>query len=626
MVKLSDALRGAADRVPLEGISVSTGSAARRVSMNRSMRGAATGIVGATAVGVLALGVIGPQGYSSTDESLSMADSPAAAQAAPSLPESAAGADDLAGDTRLAWGLCGQPFDAAAESESSVLSLTASAPSGAEPGSTLPLEVIATVSEDVTTADPAVDGSAEMVTTEPGALVLWDGIVVASMPQESAVDFGPADAQILNPNADLTSIALIAGETHTFTVDVPLVNCWDGAPLPAGEYELVASQEFFGATTESGLEDAQADASEQSDAISPLPPEPDVAASLEDAQPSAGGTDGQLSIVTGFRLTADPLGFTVSGDPVDDPFGDYLAQPEPPIAEPVDPPTDVPPTAPLPDGSLTPDAARQMFREGLTDGQWDMAAGTQRWVVTNDSAVPYDDETWANSYFGCAVQGQGDGRFPARSSTMDLLAVSGDFPARIGVSYGWVVDGNPEFSLTARNVSAYPFTNFAPTLNSQVYLVSNGVVVAEAWGVSPDQNRGVVMYDQTDDALPNAAELRDLAPLVGPDDYQAPLLAPGESVSSTFLWRDVNGCWDGASQANVTPGTYTVVSMQYLSVGNNLVYSTQEWPANESDQPALGEDSSVASPFGDEDGPNTTVPYDAIDFQIWTALGTVSVK
>jgi len=605
MVKLSDALRGAADRAPLEGISVSTGSAARRVSMNRSMRGAATGIVGATAVGILALGVIGPQGYSSTDESLSMADSPAAAaEAAPSLPDSVAGADDMAGDTRLAWGLCGQPFDAAAEAENSVLSLTASAPSGAEPESSLPLEVIATVSEDVTTADPAADGSTEMVTTEPGALVLWDGIVVASMPQESAVDFGPADEQILNPNADLTSIALIAGETHTFTIDVPLVNCWDGAPLPAGEYELVASQEFFGATTESGL---------------------------DDAQPSARGTDGQLSIVAGFRLTADPLKFTVSGDPVDDPFGDYLAQPEPPITEPVEPldPPAEQPAAPAPDGVLTADIARQMYAEGTTDAPWDMTAGSQRWVVSNDSKEAYNDDSWRSRYFGCPVDDELSGSFPDRSAHMPLLDTGGSLPPVISVSYGWVVDGNPTFTLTARNTSEYSIPQFAQSLNSQLYLLKNGEVVAEAYGVSPDRNNGLEIYD--DQMLYDEAESTDsqgagVASIVAPDRYAAPTLEPGATVSSRFLWRDISGCWDGATQVNVTPGTYTVVSMQYLSVGNDLVYSTQEWPANESDQSAFGEDSSVASPFGDEDEPNTTVQYDAIDFQIWTALGTVSVK
>ncbi|WP_430868268.1 hypothetical protein [Demequina aurantiaca] len=640
MVKLSDALRGAADRAPLDGVTVSTDSAARRVSMHRGLRGAATGVVGATAIGVLALGVIGPNGLASSDSSDTDDGSlSAAAEAAPGLPDSAAGADDLAAGSQLAWGICGAPLGTPPEQDSSALKLTASAPGEADPGSSLPLTVDATVSEDAPTPDLAGEGPLEMVTTGPGALVLWDGIVVASVPQESVFEFGPADEQILNPRADLTSVALVAGETHTFAIDVPLVNCWDGAPLPAGEYELVASQEFFGSSQPSEFDVAQPDSeqssapAELSDPTETVPVDPEGAAPLDDAPAATVAPEGELSIVAGFRLTADPIGFAVSGEPVDNPFGDYLAQPEPPITEPVDPPTDLPPTEPLPDGSLTPNAARQMFQEGLTDDQWDMAAGTQRWVVSNDSTVPYDDQTWANSYFGCPVQGQGDGRFPARSATMDLLAVSGDVPSRIGVSYGWVVDGNPEFALTARNVSGSTLANFAPTLNSQLYLVKNGVVVAEAWGVSPSQDDGISIYNDlpmaADAADSSPAQARDLGTVVSPGEYRTPALAPGASVSSTFLWRDVNGCWDGNRQAPVAPGTYTVVSMQYLSVGNPEIYFEAEPDVFDSSGDGLDLGLDGDSPFDEPDvgaaiAP-APMPHDSVDFQVWTSLGSVSV-
>jgi hypothetical protein len=60
MTKLSDALRGAADRAPVGELSVSTDVAARRVTRQRGLRGAANGLVGIGAVTVLAVGIIAP--------------------------------------------------------------------------------------------------------------------------------------------------------------------------------------------------------------------------------------------------------------------------------------------------------------------------------------------------------------------------------------------------------------------------------------------------------------------------------------------------------------------------------------------------------------------------------------
>ena len=638
MVKLSDALRGAADRAPLDGVTISTHAAARRVSLHRGLRGTATGIVGATAIGVIALGVIGPNGISSKQQGVDDGSMTAAAEAAPSLQDSGAGLDSSAGSqnlasgTRLAFGLCGQQLETTipAMAVDNPVSLELEAPAQVDPGGSIPATVNATILQHMRPGDENVEpavGPRQVVTTAPSAYVTWDGITVASVPAESIYAYGPADEQLPNPNADLTVFAGAPGESQSFAVDMPLNNCWDGAPLPAGKYELFVTQGFY----------ESADASNATP--EPVPSETSTAATRSggpttsaDEILAADGTYYEVNATTGFAIT---------GDQVDDPFAQYLGEPQPPVepsTEPtVDPPTDGPPPVSLPDGSLTPGVARQLYAAGLTNAPWDMAAGTQRWLLTNDSlvlyddAVPYDENAWAESYFGCAMEGQTNGRFPSRSAQLDLLDVGGEFPTRIGVSYGWVVDGNPTFALTARNVSDYTLNNFASPLNSQLYLLKDGVVVAEAYGVNPAQNGGAVMFSATDNAVLGGIESRNMYKIVSPDAYQVPALVPGASVDSTFLWRDINGCWQGERQATITPGVYTLVSSQYVPVGSSQVYYEEQGI-----QPQSGINEELVDPFGGDSSavaPNIAVDpapapgqFDSVDLQVWTSFGSITVS
>lgn len=647
MVKLSDALRGAADRAPLDGISISTDAAARRVRAHRGLRNAATGVVGATAIAVVALGVIGPQATTATEESAASDREMAMAEAAPDASGADGYTDMSSGATGLAFGVCGQMLPQPSYAVVGDVALTAEVPGEVDPGETLPIRAITTMGPRLDEGGASADGAADVVATAPGAYVLWGDVVVASMPQAAMVNFGPADEPVENLEADPVSFSATEGTTQEFALDVPLNNCWDGEPLPAGTYHLVLTQEVY-------------------QDIAPLPtttPSPDASPSAAASPSAENGDQASTDLVVEPSLMlygydqSEVATFAVVGEPADNPFADYLGMPvtpgEPPVeptVPPVDPPTDLPQPTPIPDGMLTPDVARQMYQLGLTTEPWDMAEGTQRWLITSDSTVPYQDDTWANSYFGCGMDSQTGGRFPAQSSTMELLDVNGELPRRIGLSYGWVVDDNPEFTLSARNVSDFTLSNFAPTLNSQLYLVKDGVVVAESWGVSPNPNGGVVMYGAADMARQGAAELRDAGALVGADAYQSSTLSPGGSVGSTFLWRDVQGCWSGDKQAPVRPGVYTLVSSQYVPVGAPQMYLMEdaarlkeglEGDASFGWTEGSGTDSGIGGlgdgesfPGAGTDGANeiaiAPVPdpaeYDAVDLQVWTSFGTITVN
>src|SRR5690606_22461050 len=146
----------------------------------------------------------------------------------------------------------------------------------------------------------------------------------------------------------------------------------------------------------------------------------------------------------------------------------------------------------------------------------DMAPGTQRVVMTSDATTPDPTGTaWARCYFGCAWDGGASGTFPTLSADLDLIDVTANLPSLNNLSYGWVVDGNPEVNLRATNTSGFTL----PALyepNSALLLVRDGRVVGEAY-------------------LSNAAR--------NGVDYNAapPFYEPGSSLGGTYLWREVSG-------------------------------------------------------------------------------------
>ena len=62
------------------------------------------------------------------------------------------------------------------------------------------------------------------------------------------------------------------------------------------------------------------------------------------------------------------------------------------------------------------------------------------------------------------------------------------------LSYGWVVDGNPLVSVSAKNVSEWSLPGFYAGSSPRLVLVKDGRVVAEAYPVNPDQSGGGIAY------------------------------------------------------------------------------------------------------------------------------------
>src|SRR5690554_2260621 len=98
-MKFSDALRGAADRAPVDEVQVTTSAVTGRIMRNRALRTGANGLVGAGAVAVIVFAAVSPLSGAQDDMATSgMADeagSPEADADAPAgiLDQSADGMD-----------------------------------------------------------------------------------------------------------------------------------------------------------------------------------------------------------------------------------------------------------------------------------------------------------------------------------------------------------------------------------------------------------------------------------------------------------------------------------------------------------------------------------------------------
>ena len=109
MSKISDALHGAADDAPVDGVQLSAVKAAGRVSRRRAMRTGVPGVVGAGAIALLAFGVVIPNlGSNGAD----------GRDTAAALPEAGGFGEDSAADSSsLAFGLCGATLEGGAYGE-----------------------------------------------------------------------------------------------------------------------------------------------------------------------------------------------------------------------------------------------------------------------------------------------------------------------------------------------------------------------------------------------------------------------------------------------------------------------------------------------------------------------------
>lgn len=567
-MKMSDALRGGAETAPIEDVHVSTSLVRSRARRSRALRAGANGIVG---VGAAALVVAGVMGAIANQTSLAAEDTSGNGKGA----EPNAGVAGAAGDAGIVAPGLGDPAINACGTE---LNLT-------------PFDVgnvVATTT--VTSVDNAVaqfnvtystDGDGSYTPDSPTAYVVWDGLVVGT----GAV------------SDDQPFVSVTEDKTATAGASVELTNCWDEAALPAGDYTLFT--------------------------VTPLsadvPPvaEPTGAPATPSATPSATASDPNTAVssdastdpavATRVFALSEAQPFTIPGEPVDNPFDQYLRAVDPtPL-----------PTAPAgpagPDDALTPEEARAAYSAALTNAHWDMAPGTQRVVLTSASDDP-NGALWAKSYYGCPTDGA-SASFPAESADLHWLDVIAHLPSSIHVSYGWVVDGNPVVGYGVKNQTDWSLPGFYDGSTPRLVLVKSGRVVAEAYPVNPDQSGGGIAY-AADGIAPNAASEssggRDsLIWAPAGDGY----LAPGESLSGDYLWRDLNGCWTADGASVVTPGTYTVLTAQDIYVGG-------QYPVMENGGIADGaaaDTSKAVAPAPDAGG-------NYASFQVWTSLGTVSVS
>jgi len=323
----------------------------------------------------------------------------------------------------------------------------------------------------------------------------------------------------------------------------------------------------------------------------PLPPE-------TTADGTIGGDGLPSDAVTFTRVVSAPLDFVVAGDVPEDPFGQYRPQPVAPIE--------------TPDDLLTSAAAREGFAARVTSTPWAMEVGSQRVLKVNDSAEQDNEIAWQQNYFGCGWGVDQNVGFPATSATWDLLDVTADIPSRIDVSYGWVVEGNPTIDLTVTNVSGHTLPGYWGTEpNTSLVLVRDGKVVAEGYPVPARRDNQVLEVEQNG------------------------MLSPGDSLGGSYLWRDVNGCFNGTEQELVGPGTYTVLNVQSISFDSGRVYydtyTDGGVPEPAFDNPAIrkdtatSRDASVSSDPARPDIAPAPDDYDWIELQVWTSLGTITV-
>lgn len=587
MTRLSDALRGLADRAPIDDLSVSTSGATRRIKRGRRLRAAANATAGVGVAGVIALAALQP-GMTSGDS----ADSAATPEMAAAGEKGDLTAYDGAEATQLAWAQCGSVLtesDMPMASDAFSLSL-GDLPGEAESGATIDVALTLTRADDVAEA---------FTTPGPSYLVLWAGMVVGT--GQVSGDIGVQD---LSDN-----IAAWDGK-------LDLVNCWDGSPLPAGAYEVVAFQDFYVEATEAPLEPTSQPSLEPAEPTTEPTTEPatggaqDTTAqdtTAQDTSTSSTAIEGTIGSigpegeVAADRAISNRVALVIAGDAVENPFDQYLQPAAPAIVYPAD--------------YLTPAAARSEYEARATENRWDMAAGTQRVLKTGDSLTSDDGDAWLESYYGCSADGVTAPSFPTTSAEWSMLAVDFDLPSSVGLSYGWVVDGNPVVDVTVTNTSGYTLPGFWGEPSTSLYLVQDGKVVATSYLTAADQT-AYLDTSSTDG-----------------------LLSAGASLDGTYLWRDVSGCWLGDSQSRVEPGTYTVISSQdvyfdsgYTTFGVDPSVSIDG--AARSGGASAQDAEGVTSSYIDEAkvGELSLAPapvdgtYDWVTLQVWTSLGQVTLK
>ena len=538
MTRLSDSLRGLADRAPIDHATVSVAGAARRIQRGRRLRAAANATAGVGVAAVVALAALHPGG-STPLTSAEGADAGKSAGGA-DAPAIASMEDD--GAYLWEWGACGslplhEGDPTVGDAATLQMGLTADA---FEPGELVSAQLTLAPKDNV--GELSTPGIATVI-------VLWEGYAVARTDVTAAYTDGVADIQ------------------------ASLANCWDGSMLPAGDYQMVVVHDVY-PTLDVAVED-NADAGEGVEGLPEPAATPSTSADPNPDDSVSIAVEPQLEVQ---RVVSNIVSFEITGDRLDNPFDAYLWGTQP---------TD------YPEDYLTPDAARGEYAARVSREPWNMAAGTQRVVMIHDG-LSGDPVDYPNSrYFGCPWDGVGAQGFPQESAKWDLLGVKATLPKQLSLSYGWVVDDNPEVALSVTNLSEYSLPGFWSEPHGALILVKDGKVMAETYLTSID--RYGAMNAPGDDGM----------------------LAPGTVLESRFLWREASGCWIGNNATPVEPGTYTVLNMQslYLDNGANGMYA--EPYLSDGAEAEGGEVRTAIAPF-------PTVDY--VEMQVWTSLGTITVN
>ncbi len=615
MTKLSDALHGAADRAPVSDASVSVAAASRRVRVQRGARMGGNALAGAGAAALIAIGVINPTAAS---------EEVATALPAPAEDGGSSLSSDAAAEmSRLAdWGYCGSyPLQDWGYGDGAFsLTVDWAENQEVEGGSTASVPYSLTASTNASVEQ-------DIRASHASAVVLWDGMVVAV-----AV---PADG------SELTVLELPEGASLELVTMAEFVSCFDGQPLPASKYDLLVSQSFA-YYDETAIEPLPAPEPEPAPepSIEVLPPnadpetsvdpgvpsiEPDPATDplvteLPDAKDESGGADVtsleiEPYVYDQFRTTGEPIPFIIAGDPVEDPFGQYIPEPW------------VPPV--LPDDFLTPQLARDLFSTSAQNNVWGMEPGTSRWIMQSDDSEgrgwndtdPALGQPVERSFYGCSW-GDGEAGFPEVSADLGWLDVQAEFPSRLGVSYGWVIDNNPEVAISVTNASEFSIPGFYGQPSRNVYLIKDGVVVAEGWPTEINRYGDTAdIQDAELAARQSEGSTATVEPAfaASPEGDQANWgeLAPGESLAGSYLWREVNTCWSENGPAELRAGEYTLLIQQSVHLETyvgDVLYGAPE--------PGIAID---PEPDTISIAPERDSSYQWVELQMWASLGTVTV-
>lgn len=399
------------------------------------------------------------------------------------------------------WGTCEtDPLTMYPPGDTDIFSLDADLEPGAvmDPGSTLDLTTTLTALTDSDVLSDGVD-----------AVILYDGRIVSSL-----------------LNKDILQLHSYAqGEASTTTLSVPLLICESTTELGAGDYELVLSQGY----------------------------NPDIGGNA--------AQDGGTSELAP-RVTAEPIPFSISGDPRTNPLNqpggsDIVTSNSPPL------PTDL----------LDPATAEQLLAPLMVENDWDMAPGTSRWIIPtyNYSNEPYYYGGYYSVYEPCAYTGLVDKAFPAISATADLFVENVTLPPSIGLRYGWVVRDDPILEVTRENRSGLYVPGSGYQAGVTLYLVRDGVLAG--YGYATDVNEYVSREPQ-----PVPISLAEMDPAL----YYG-LVAPATSSQGRFVWQELHPCSTTAGVSSLSPGTYTVVTSHDFGldmVGTGGAYSQiQLWTA-----------------------------------------------